>query len=221
MMTSIRTLAVWSGLLMLAGCLSQEDGGSSQSSDSSADTGQNTAPKIWGSPASAVKTGDSYSFTPSANDADGDRITFTIANKPRWATFDSSVGRLSGQPQLGDIGTYSNIKITASDGTASTSLALFSVQVTESALGAMTLNWTPPTQNEDGSSLIDLAGYNIYYGETSGDYPNRIKVDNPSVSTYVVENLLPKTYYVVATAFNAAGIESGYSNEATMTVSAP
>jgi len=27
------------------------------------------------------------------------------------------------------------------------------------SLGSVTLNWTPPTENEDGSPLMDLAGY--------------------------------------------------------------
>ena len=84
----------------------------------------------------------------------------------------------------------------------------------------MTLDWTPPTQNEDGSTLTDLAGYFIYYGESSGSYPNRIRIDNPSISTYVVENLLPRTYYIVATSFNSTGIESRYSGEAVKTVTA-
>lgn len=33
------------------------------------------------------------------------------------------------------------------------------------------LTWTPPTTNTDGSSLIDLAGYNIYRSTTSGFAP--------------------------------------------------
>ena len=41
-----------------------------------------------------------------------------------------------------------------------------------------------------------------------------MSIDNPSIDTYVIEDLLPGTYYAVATAFNAAGIESRYSNMA-------
>ena len=125
------------------------------------------------------------------------------------------------QPILGDIGTYSDIRISASDGEASTSLTPFSVEVTQTALGAITLSWSPPSENTDGSALTDLAGYHIYYGESSGDYPNRIEIDNPSISTYVVENLSPRTYFVVATAINSAGLESSFSNEAVKTVAAP
>lgn len=66
--------------------------------------------------------------------------------------------------------------------------------------------------------LTDLAGYKIYYGTTPGDYTQQIRIDNPSISTYLIENLLPETYYIVATAFNTAGVESSYSGMATKTV---
>ncbi|MDH3545876.1 MAG: fibronectin type III domain-containing protein [Gammaproteobacteria bacterium] len=94
----------------------------------------------------------------------------------------------------------------------------FSITVTEIGLGSMTLSWTAPTENTDGTPLTDLAGFNIYYGQSQGSYPNRIRIDNPSIDTYVVGNLLPNTYYAVATSFNTAGIESAYSNVAVKTV---
>ena len=78
----------------------------------------------------------------------------------------------------------------------------------------MTLSWAAPTQNTDGTVLTNLAGFNIYFGMSPGHYSNRVRIDNPSISTYVVENLLPDTYYVVATSFNALGIESTFSNVA-------
>lgn len=79
--------------------------------------------------------------------------------------------------------------------------------------GAATLSWTPPTQNEDGSALVDLAGYEIYYGTASGDYPNVIEILNPSVTTYVVENLSAGEWFFSATAINESGVESAFSNE--------
>ena len=85
-------------------------------------------------------------------------------------------------------------------------------------LGSATLTWQPPTQNEDGTALTDLAGYNIYWGTTPGNYPNSVTIDNESVTTYVVENLAPGTYEFVATSFNTAGVESRYSQPATRTV---
>ncbi|HEY2035934.1 MAG TPA: fibronectin type III domain-containing protein, partial [Steroidobacteraceae bacterium] len=59
----------------------------------------------------------------------------------------------------------------------------------------MTLNWTAPTENTNGSPLTNLAGYNIHYGTASGDYSQTVSVSNPGLATYVVDNLGPGTYY--------------------------
>ena len=203
------------------GCLSKEEAisGTPGGGDNVAQSG-NSAPTISGWPDTAVMTGDTYSFTPSASDANGDALTFSVDNLPRWARFDASTGRLSGQPVLGDEGTYARITISVSDGSTSVSLPTFSIEVTQTALGSMTLSWMPPTLNEDGSPLTDLAGYHLYFGTLRGTYTRRISIDNPGISTYVINNLLPDTYYVVARAFNASGVLSSYSNEAVITVTA-
>jgi len=82
------------------------------------------------------------------------------------------------------------------------------------------LTWTPPTKNTDGSQLTDLAAYKIYYGLSQGDYPNEIRIDNPGISTYVIDNLNPNTYYFVSTSINSAEVESDFSNVATKTIAA-
>lgn len=178
----------------------------------------NSAPTISGAPPPAVTTGSNYSFTPIASDPDGDTLTFSIENQPPWANFNPNTGTLSGVANLGTEGSYADIRITVSDGSLSTSLPVFSIEVTQVALGSVTLSWTPPTQNTDGSSLGDLAAYKIYYGVNQGIYPNQIRIDNPGLSTFVVENLVPNTYFFVATAINASGIESTFSNVASTTV---
>lgn len=178
----------------------------------------NTAPQISGTPAGSVTEGQAYAFTPSASDADGDTLTFSVSGQPAWASFDTSTGGLSGTPGTGDVGVYSNIVISVSDGETSASLPAFAVTVNAIALGSATLNWTAPTQNEDGSDLTDLAGYKLYWGTTSGSYPNSATIDNPSVTTYVVDNLSPGTYEFVATSYNTSGVESRYSGAATKVV---
>ena len=213
-MTKHLLLAVLAASLILGGCLSGEESSTFSESSETPTGSQNSAPRISGSPDSAVLAGDVYEFIPSASDADGNAISFSIANKPTWAIFDSSTGRLYGQPTLADLGSYGSIVITATDGTASVNLQSFSIEVTDVGLGSITLNWTPPTQNEDGSTLTDLAGYRIYYGKSSGSYTNQVNIDTAGISTYVIDNLVPSTYYFVATAVNSAGVESRYSNEA-------
>lgn len=84
--------------------------------------------------------------------------------------------------------------------------------------GAASLTWTPPTQNTDGSTLTDLAGYKVYWGTAQGSYPNSASVMAASTSSYVVQPLTPATYYFVVTAVNVKGVESAFSNVATKTI---
>jgi hypothetical protein len=173
----------------------------------------NSAPTISGNPAQSTKFGEMYEFQPTANDADGDRLAFDVQNLPDWANFDSSTGRLYGEPSIANVGSYDRIVVSVSDGTSSVSLAAFSIAVNQSALGNVTLSWAAPTQNADGSALTDLAGYRIYYRKNSGSYDNEIQINNPGATSYVVDELSPATYYFAATSYNSSGIESPFSGE--------
>ncbi|MEX2123330.1 MAG: putative Ig domain-containing protein [Woeseia sp.] len=170
----------------------------------------NDAPTITGTPPASVKVGDNYSFQPAASDPDGDALTFSIQAKPSWASFNAATGALSGTPQAGDEGPYDDISIVVSDGSATDSLD-FAVTVNQVALGSADISWAPPTRNSDGSTLTDLTAYKIYYGTTRGNYTEEIQIDNPGLTTYVLDNLSPDTYYFVATAINSKGVESDFS----------
>jgi len=92
----------------------------------------NTAPTISGIPKTTVPEGAPYRFIPDAKDVDnGDRLIFFIANQPVWTNFDTSTGALTGTPGKEHVGTYENIVILVSDGTATASLPDFSITVTE------------------------------------------------------------------------------------------
>ena len=177
-------------------------------------TMDNSAPAISGNPPSQINVGNPYSFTPTASDPDGDELTFSITGDLPWADINSETGNLSGSPTAGNVGTYAGITITVTDGTESTSLGPFSINVNAMSLGSVTLDWIPPTQNDDGSELIDLDAYKIYWGTTPGSYPNSVTLENEGLTTYVVENLAPGTYDFVATSINKARVESAYSNPA-------
>jgi hypothetical protein len=73
-------------------------------------------------------------------------------------------------------------------------------------------------QNEDGSQLTDLSAYRILWSRDGGAFSNSVRINNPSVTRYVVENLTPGTYEFVATAINRAGVESRFSNGITRVV---
>jgi hypothetical protein len=178
----------------------------------------NTPPTISGTPATSVLQGTAYSFQPTARDADGNTLTFSIVNKPSWATFNTGTGLLQGTPGAGDVGTTTGIKISVSDGTASASLGAFDLTVQAVAAGSATLTWQPPTENTNGTALTDLAGFKVYWGTTPGNYPSSVTLNNAGLTSYVVQNLTPATYYFVVTAFSRAGAESSFSNPASKTV---
>jgi hypothetical protein len=182
----------------------------------------NDAPSISGAPAASVDEGDLYLFEPSANDPDGDSLTFSIQNRPAWASFDSRNGRLSGTPGTGDAGTYDNILISVSDGSETASLSQFSISVNSTApnLGSATLSWSAPVSRADGSALTmgEIAGYTLYYGTTEGDYRNSVDISEANTTSATVSDLPEGTYYFVVTARDITGLESGYSDVATRQV---
>jgi Putative Ig domain len=179
------------------------------------------APVISGAAAASAKVGQVYSFQPSASDTNQAALTFSISDAPKWATFSATTGRLTGTPTGADVGVTQNIIVQVSDGTSSAALAPFSITVSAvgSSTGSATLSWVAPTLNTDGSSLADLSGYVISYGTTSKDYTSTITVANPGLTTYVVQDLPPGTYYFSMTTTATDGAHSAASAEASMTIS--
>ncbi|WP_262250442.1 putative Ig domain-containing protein, partial [Parapedobacter soli] len=110
----------------------------------------NDAPTISGTPATTANQDVAYRFVPTAADIDaGDVLTFSIANKPDWATFNATTGELSGTPGNDDVGVTTGIIITVSDGAASASLPAFDLEV-ENVNDAPTISGTPATTvNQD------------------------------------------------------------------------
>lgn len=168
----------------------------------------NRAPVIAGSPPASVLEGQAYAFRPAASDADGDALSFSISNRPGWASFNSATGALSGTPGPGTAGSYAGITIRVSDGAATATLPSFSIGVLQAANGSATLSWQPPTTRTDGSPLTNLAGFRIRYGTTIGSYPNLIDIPNGGLTSAMIENLPPATWYFVISAYDAAGSES-------------
>ena len=77
--------------------------------------------------------------------------------------------------------------------------------------GTATLDWTPPTENNDGSALTNLAGYTVYYGTSPDTLTESVKVSNPGLSAYTMSNLAPGTWYFAVTSYSSAGVESSRS----------
>ncbi|TLX49745.1 hypothetical protein CWC31_14850 [Pseudoalteromonas ruthenica] len=115
----------------------------------------NQAPIISGTPATTIKSGQSYSFTPTASDPDDDALTFSVVNQPSWTTFDTATGQLQGTPSESDVGTVSNIQITVSDGDLSAQLPAFAIEVTEANQAPRIITRTFSVE-EDTSKTVTL-----------------------------------------------------------------
>ena len=110
----------------------------------------------------------------------GEFLTQTLGagTAPRQRAIPAQERVLTGTPDDSDVGTFNGIEIAATDGEAVTALPSFNVTVSSAtATGSVSLAWTPPTQNEDGSTLTDLSGYKIHYGTTSKTYTQSIPVN--------------------------------------------
>ena len=220
-----RSSSAFLPLLALASLLSLGCGGGGDGKDPAPSQGgagapqaSNSPPVIQGKPGSTVAPSQSFSFQPSASDPDSTNLMFSASNLPAWAQIDSSSGRLSGTPTAADIGTYSGITITVSDGSSAATLGPFSISVTDVASGSATLSWLPPVQNLDGSPLTNLAGYEVRYGLDEADMSNVVSLSNPSLSMFVIENLTSGTWYFAVVAVNTSGVTSPLSDVASKTI---
>lgn len=203
--------------LLLSACFTDDD--DKHVVDDGGDPGAlNSPPTITGSPPANILEGELYEFTPAASDADGDTLNFTIARKPTWASFDRTTGRLSGTPNAEDVGNFTNIGIAVSDGQASAALGSFDISVNGTAAGSATLSWNPPTENTDGSSLTNLAGYRIYYGKNASNPGQSVVLNNPGLTRYVIENLSPAKWYFTITSVTAGGVESARATTVSKTI---
>jgi hypothetical protein len=182
--------------------------------------GTNAPPVIKGAPGVAVEVGKQYLFQPTATDAENGSLTFAIASKPSWATFDAATGKLSGMPAAADVGVYEEIEISVSDGNSSAKLPKFALIVAAagSPIYSVSLGWDIPLENDDGTPLTDLKAFRIHYGSASSDYAGTLEVASANATSHVVQQLPSGTYYFAITAVNADGVESAYSTEVNTTI---
>src|SRR6185437_13394238 len=146
--------------LVLAGC-----GGASQTTTSSnpaaaatsSESGQMSASAagitITAAAPSSAAVGTVYTVQARAQAAAGDSIGYSIQNKPTWASFSTATGQLQGTPAPTDVGTYSNVVISASDAAGTASLPGFTVTVTQS--GAATTSVTRPAYNTGDGFFVE------------------------------------------------------------------
>lgn len=167
----------------------------------------NGAPTISGQAAEYARVGQDYEFQPVWSDPNDDTLTFTATNLPPWAHFDTSTGKITGQPSTTHLGSYESISITASDGSHRVSTREFTITVIGLASGVAKLEWSAPVSKVDGSLLDDLAGYRILYGRDAEELDHSVWIASPTAHAYEFVTLDEGTWYFAVVAVNASGLE--------------
>ena len=109
-----------------------------------------------------------YSFTPQVFGSNGSSLTFSIKNKPTWATFNSSTGALTGTPTSGDVGETSGIEITVSNDNGTATLAAFDITVLPPVAGMSPVYFYFWEGSADWK-IIDSSGTIVAQGDLDSD----------------------------------------------------
>lgn len=147
-------------------------------------------PTISGTPPTSVVAGQAYSFTPTTTDPSGGTLTFSISNPPSWATFSTSTGQLSGTPTSSNVGSFSNIVISVSDGTSSASLPAFSISVNpvQVVAGAPLVLYTDvssgPNSGGENNAGAYLSIFGVNFGSTGLGTTVTVTIGGVAVSSY-------------------------------------
>lgn len=137
----------------------------------------NTVPVISGEPEDSIFAGKLYKFTATASDADGDKLTFLIDNKPSWASFNTRKGLLKGKPSADDRGRYKSIRIGVSDGISTRWISRFRIDVENNT---PVISGTPETQTGAGSEY----SFQAVASDADGDTLRYIIRNRPSWAAF-------------------------------------
>ena len=74
------------------------------------------------------------------------------------------------------------------------------------------MQWADPTQNTNGTTLMNLAGVHLYYGTSASALTHEITVASTTQTSYTISGLTSGTWYFGATAYNTSGVESAMSD---------
>lgn len=170
----------------------------------------NIPPTISGTPSTRAYENRIYHFTPDSADEDNDSLNFEVQNKPDWMEFNTTTGALIGTPSIDDVGGYSAITISVSDGQAVTQLESFDLTVQSTTA---TLSWVAPTTRIDGSPLpiSEIAGYKIYMGSAPNNLNLAALITDPYLMEHKFSELSTGTYYFAVSTYTQENVESGLS----------
>jgi hypothetical protein len=119
----------------------------------------------------------------------------------------------------GTTGTSTSAAATPTSSTSSTSSTSgTSTTSTLLAYGEAMVSWIPPSENTDGSTLTDLTGFTIYYGQDPQNLDQVLTLDCHWCLWTRVSNLGSGTWYFAVKSFNKTGIQSAFSRIMSKTI---
>jgi len=166
-------------------------------------------------PRPTAVAGEYFTFLASAKRADGGATDVHVENVPAWATawttYDGSTSwiTLYGTPTAQDVGVYPPVRIVASVSTG-TIVKTVEIPVAYATGKSWALLRIAPTQNEDGSPLLDLAGYRYYVWPPDATSPTITDVGLAG-SPLGVLGMTTGLWKIALTAYNSARAESRLS----------
>lgn len=191
-------------IIFLSACGGGGSGGGSDEPDSGDDPSPTIpAPTVsLSASASGVLPNNGFDLSWSSSDADQCQATGDWSGS-RAADGNETIAQINADATF-------DLTCTNASGSASDSVTI--------SLRAALVRYDAPSQNTDGTSLSDLAGFNIHYGNQSGNYTDMITVADGATLEQLVELPAAGTYFFAVSAFNDVGEESALSNESMRTV---
>jgi hypothetical protein len=113
----------------------------------------------------------------------------------------------AGTETIGPIHSSSNYSLTC-EGAGGSVIEMISIAV----ISPISINWTPPTENVDGTPLTDLMVYRIYIGPSSRSYVEHVDVIDLNAKSHELQ-LSSGRHFISMTAIDRDGNESSHSNE--------
>jgi hypothetical protein len=85
--------------------------------------------------------------------------------------------------------------------------------------GSSTVYWTKPTKNSDGTTLTNLAGYKVVFGNSASNLNQSKSISDPNATSTTIAALGSGTWYFAVRAVNSSNVESSNSTVVSKTIS--
>jgi len=179
----------------------------------------NSAPEISGTPVTTVDQDASYSFIPDVSYAGKlSSISYSIKNKPDWASFDQNNAELSGVPTNADVGISSGVIITATNGYYDAELMGFDVEVVNiNDAPVVTTSIANQTLTIGDALSIDVSNHfndidvddSLTYSATN--LPNGISINSDGMISGTTTTVALSAVTVTAMDISGASVSSDFS----------